>query len=137
MRDQLENKWLPFLENVSLDDSETKIQKPAPLPWYPDKLAWHMEISKRELKKNPKLSEFHKWFTRETEAGHISRQETVSMIPVFFMDIQVTVVPNPNPTLYHHTSESIHSAHRDSSSAATSQGPRHVRCTWNEDDSAP
>ena len=51
-------------------------------------MAWHMEISRREMKKNPKLGDFHKWITRETEAGHISRQEAVSMIPVFFMDIE-------------------------------------------------
>jgi len=70
------------------DGTAVVSEKPAPLSWYPDRMAWHMEISRREMKKNPLLSDFHKWITRETEAGHISRQEAVSMIPVFFMDIE-------------------------------------------------
>ena len=33
------------------------LQPPRPLPWYPDKLAWHMTFSREQLRSNPKLNE--------------------------------------------------------------------------------
>ena len=33
------------------------LQPPRPLPWYPDKLAWHMTFSREQLRNNPKLNE--------------------------------------------------------------------------------
>jgi len=82
VRDQLENHWLPILEKISLDGGETTLEKPFPLAWYPDRLAWHMDISKRQVKKDPLLHDFHEFLKRETDLGHISRQEAVSMIPL-------------------------------------------------------
>jgi 16S rRNA C967 or C1407 C5-methylase (RsmB/RsmF family) len=38
----------------------------------------------------PVFSGFHKWLVAETEAGAITRQEAVSMIPPFLMDVQGT-----------------------------------------------
>ena len=33
------------------------LEPPRPLPWYPDKLAWHMKFSREQLRNNPKLNE--------------------------------------------------------------------------------
>ena len=33
------------------------LEPPRPLPWYPDKLAWHMTFSREQLRNNPKLNE--------------------------------------------------------------------------------
>ena len=33
------------------------LEPPRPLPWYPDKLAWHMNFSREQLRRLPKLNE--------------------------------------------------------------------------------
>ena len=40
------------------------------------------------LRKTPQLKPFHRFLVNETGAGNLSRQEAVSMIPPFFLDVQ-------------------------------------------------
>ncbi|KAF0990548.1 hypothetical protein HZS_7518 [Henneguya salminicola] len=68
-----------YIKNISEIDN---------LEWYPNKMAWQLNISKRELRKDENYNEFHKYLLNETSFGSISRQETVSMIPPILMDIQ-------------------------------------------------
>jgi 16S rRNA C967 or C1407 C5-methylase (RsmB/RsmF family) len=58
------------------------------MPWYPNKLAWHMNFSRAQLRKSPMLAGLHEFIKRENDAGSISRQEAVSMVPPLFLDVQ-------------------------------------------------
>ena len=46
------------------------LQPPRPLPWYPDKLAWHMTFSREQLRNNPKLNEVIACMTTSAESLH-------------------------------------------------------------------
>ena len=76
---------------------------PHPLPWYPDRLAWQLHISRMQLRGKEKLGAetdaaersasvkaFHVWLLRETELGHVQRQESVSMVPALMLDVQAS-----------------------------------------------
>lgn len=58
------------------------------LEWYPNCLAWQMNISRLDLKKSSTLQNLHRFIMAETENGFISRQESVSMIPPLVLDVQ-------------------------------------------------
>lgn len=64
------------------------LKPPKPLPWYSDKLAWHMSFSRGQLRKLPILADIHELLKRENEAGSITRQEAVSMVPPLFLKVQ-------------------------------------------------
>ena len=63
-------------------------EAPRALDWYPDKLAWQFNFSRLELRKLPQLNNIHELLKRENEAGSITRQEAVSMVPPLFLDVQ-------------------------------------------------
>ncbi|CAJ1956580.1 unnamed protein product [Cylindrotheca closterium] len=54
--------------------------------------AYQLNLDRQTIRRNPSLNPFHEWLKVQTEAGFITRQETVSMIP--------PVVLNPER---HHT----------------------------------
>ena len=64
------------------------LEAPKPLSWYPDKLGWHMAFSRAQLRKLPILKQVHELIIRENDAGAITRQEAVSMIPPLLLDVQ-------------------------------------------------
>jgi 16S rRNA C967 or C1407 C5-methylase (RsmB/RsmF family) len=68
--------------------SAEELEAPRPLPWYPDNLAWQMSFSRAQLRKLPILEAIHEFIKRENEAGSITRQEAVSMVPPLFLDVQ-------------------------------------------------
>ncbi|KAG7364279.1 NOL1/NOP2/sun family RNA methylase [Nitzschia inconspicua] len=51
--------------------------------------SYQLSLDRQTIRRNPKLESFHNWLKVQTEAGFITRQETVSMIP--------PVVLNPEP----------------------------------------
>ncbi|GJN20554.1 hypothetical protein PR202_gb07946 [Eleusine coracana subsp. coracana] len=59
-----------------------------PLPWYPGNLAWHLNFSRMELRRNQALESFHEFLKRENEVGNITRQEAVSMVPPLFLNVE-------------------------------------------------
>lgn len=61
---------------------------PRPLPWYPNDNAWQIAISKQNLRSTPLLKPMHQFLIRESNNGSIGRQEQVSMVPPFFLDVQ-------------------------------------------------
>ena len=61
---------------------------PQPLPWYPAKLAWQLAFTRNQLRKLPVLWEIHELLKRENDAGSITRQEAVSMVPPLLLDVQ-------------------------------------------------
>ncbi|KAL3821866.1 hypothetical protein ACHAXA_002858 [Cyclostephanos tholiformis] len=44
-------------------------------------LGYQLSVDKRTLRRNKSLEKFHTWLKIQTDCGHITRQETVSMIP--------------------------------------------------------
>ncbi|CAO2169450.1 unnamed protein product [Urochloa humidicola] len=83
---KLENDFMRSLESeVSSECGEDAIR---PLPWYPGNLAWHMNFSRKEVRKNLALESFHEFLKHESEIGNITRQEAVSMVPPLFLNVQ-------------------------------------------------
>uniref|UniRef100_A0A0E0M2B3 SAM-dependent MTase RsmB/NOP-type domain-containing protein n=1 Tax=Oryza punctata TaxID=4537 RepID=A0A0E0M2B3_ORYPU len=83
---QLENDFRKSLETeVSDEQKEDAIR---PLPWYPGNLAWHLNFSRMQLRRNQALEGFHEFLKRENEVGNITRQEAVSMVPPLFLNVQ-------------------------------------------------
>ncbi|CAI5755840.1 unnamed protein product [Candida verbasci] len=61
---------------------------PKQIEFYPDKLGWQIDLTKSIIKKDKNFAKFQRFLVVETEAGNISRQEAVSMIPPLLLDVQ-------------------------------------------------
>ncbi|XP_057864742.2 multisite-specific tRNA:(cytosine-C(5))-methyltransferase trm4b isoform X2 [Cryptomeria japonica] len=83
---QLENDFLASVNPEDIGGNVAEFVKP--LPWYPDKLAWHLNFSRMQLRKNQTLERIHEFLKQENEIGNITRQEAVSMVPALFLDLQ-------------------------------------------------
>jgi len=74
-------------------------------PRYPDGLAWQFNVPKKVLRRSPEFKRFHSFLVFETEVvrhcslrlsvrpnhiiqGNISRQESVSMLPPLFLEVE-------------------------------------------------
>ncbi|KAI8139197.1 S-adenosyl-L-methionine-dependent methyltransferase [Fennellomyces sp. T-0311] len=82
----IKDVYIPAMQDVTIDG--VKIDPPEPLPWYPDELGWQINASRMVVKRSPEFKTFHKFIVGETEAGNLSRQEAVSMVPPLLMDVQ-------------------------------------------------
>ena len=58
------------------------------IDWFPEGLAYEMNISKEIIKKNPGLKRIQRFITHCSDAGFLTRQELVSMLPPLFLDIK-------------------------------------------------
>ncbi|XP_052816102.1 RNA cytosine-C(5)-methyltransferase NSUN2-like [Mya arenaria] len=76
-----------FNKLVSAGGSTARVE-PKSLPWYPNGLAWQLDITKKQIKNDSTMKSLHGFLISETESGNISRQEAVSMIPPLVMDIK-------------------------------------------------
>jgi len=69
--------------NTANDPAKTTtMKKLAPakrIPYVPD--GYQLSVDRRTIRKNPALQKFHEWLKVQSDAGFITRQETVSMIP--------------------------------------------------------
>merc|ERR1719310_1818386 len=81
LRDRLKGDIIKELESEELLFDGEKIAPPRPLPWYPDELAWQLDLSRNQIRKIPILKKIHEFLKRENEVGSITRQEAVSMVP--------------------------------------------------------
>lgn len=61
---------------------------PICLPWYPEGLAWQLNLSRKDIRRSEPLYRLHNFLIAETNAGSISRQEAVSMIPPIVLNVQ-------------------------------------------------
>lgn len=84
---QLKERYIPEISAIKQFDGRP-VEPPAPVPWYPDELAWSMTTSKTVIRKSPPFAKFQKFLVSETSVGNISRQEIVSMIPPLVMDLR-------------------------------------------------
>lgn len=83
--DLFQNNIMPLLDNIEGTES---YKKPFSLPWYPDNLAFQIDLPKQVIKKVPEYAKVQKYLLVENEVGNISRQEAVSMIPPLVLDIK-------------------------------------------------
>jgi multisite-specific tRNA:(cytosine-C5)-methyltransferase len=83
--DLFQNKVMPLLDNA---EGTENYKKPFALPWYPDNLAFQIDLPKQVIKKVPEYSKVQKFLMVENEVGNISRQEAVSMIPPLVLDVE-------------------------------------------------
>lgn len=75
IRSKLKTRYEEFKnEMVQTDEDGERQYPPQPMLWYPDELAWFMNLSKKALKKTPGLEKFHQYLVAETESGNITRQ---------------------------------------------------------------
>lgn len=64
-----------------------------PIPWYPVAgMGWRIKADKTEFRKREDMKALRQFLIQQTALGTISRQEEVSMIPPFLLDIQPTDV---------------------------------------------
>lgn len=64
------------------------VKKPFCLPWYPNEMGWQLELSRKDIRRSERYYKLHNFLIAETNAGSISRQEAVSMIPPLVLDVQ-------------------------------------------------
>lgn len=83
---QMKKNHFQNLDSIDLAGDEMEL--PHSLPWYPDELAWQTNLTRTQIRKIPQLESFHNFLITETESGHVTRQEAVSMIPPLLLDIQ-------------------------------------------------
>lgn len=62
--------------------------KAFPMPWYPNKLGWQLNLTRTDIRRNEAYFRLHNFLISETATGNISRQEAVSMIPPLALDVQ-------------------------------------------------
>ncbi|XP_058795970.1 tRNA (cytosine(34)-C(5))-methyltransferase [Phymastichus coffea] len=67
--------------------SDYKDAKPHSLPFYPEELAWQLQLTRKDIRRSEAFFKLHNFLITETNSGNISRQEVVSMVPPLVLDI--------------------------------------------------
>lgn len=75
------------LAKHSVDFSSIALEK---VSWFPDNLAYVMNLTRDNIRKNPGLKKLQRFINACSDAGLLTRQELVSMLPPIFLDIQPT-----------------------------------------------
>lgn len=86
IHDALQGNFFPSL--ASLVHENEPVPPPTSIRWYPDSLAWQITVRKEVIRKDPSFKKFQSFLVCEAEAGNISRQEAVSMIPPLLLDVK-------------------------------------------------
>ncbi|CCK69956.1 uncharacterized protein KNAG_0D02050 [Huiozyma naganishii CBS 8797] len=79
-------RHLPNLTNVTFEGE--KLKEPLELHWYPNKLAWQLDVPKTVIRKNEQFAKTQRFLVIENAVGNISRQEAVSMIPPIVLEVE-------------------------------------------------
>ncbi|KZT72023.1 S-adenosyl-L-methionine-dependent methyltransferase [Daedalea quercina L-15889] len=86
LNDTIKDIHVPHLTNIIFEGEA--VPPPAQIPWYPEGLAWQLNVAKKVVRKSPEFKKFHSFLVYETEVGNISRQEAVSMLPPLFLEVE-------------------------------------------------
>ena len=70
------------------ESSGGDVAVPTVLPWYPDNLAYQLNVTRKEIRRQEIYFRLHNFLVAETESGSISRQETVSMLPPLVLGVK-------------------------------------------------
>jgi len=77
-----------FSELTDFKNSGGDVVEPKHLPWYPDKLAYQLNVTRKDIRRQEIYFRLHNFLVAETESGSISRQETVSMLPPLVLGVE-------------------------------------------------
>lgn len=84
--------FLPAMARARVAEGDAQEERPLPQPrpiaWYPEQMAWEIDVPRWMVRRAPVLGNFHRFLVDEAESGSISRQEAVSMVPVLLLDVQ-------------------------------------------------
>ncbi|XP_012271383.1 tRNA (cytosine(34)-C(5))-methyltransferase [Orussus abietinus] len=70
-------------------DQSTEVRiEPRCLPFYPEDLAWQLQLTRKDIRRSEAYFRLHNFLIAETNSGSISRQEVVSMIPPILLDVK-------------------------------------------------
>ena len=72
------NKGASLLQTKAENDLNEQIYKC--LEWYPNELAWQVELSRQDVRKNVHFDEFKQFLIHNTENGNLNRQEAVRRV---------------------------------------------------------
>ena len=79
----------PMAAQVSAHFASLGSDVASPIPWYPIRgMAWRINVDKVRFRRDPAIKPLRRYLVTQTASGTISRQEEVSMIPTFLLDIQ-------------------------------------------------
>ncbi|THH19611.1 hypothetical protein EW146_g1598 [Bondarzewia mesenterica] len=65
LKETIEKTYVPQLASVVFEDEP--VGPPVQLSWYPDGLAWQLNVPKKVLRKSPEFKKFHSFLVFETE----------------------------------------------------------------------
>ena len=88
LQDKFTNDFFKSFGEAKIEIDGEVIEPPKPLSWYPNQIAWQIGVSRRQLRKDERLVAIHEWMKVQNDAGGITRQEAVSMVPPLFLDVQ-------------------------------------------------
>jgi len=77
-----------FAELSSHKEAGEEVIIPKVLPWYPENLAYQLNLTRREIRRHEVNFKLHNFLVSETESGAISRQEAVSMLPPLVLGVK-------------------------------------------------
>uniref|UniRef100_A0A8D8X5V2 tRNA (cytosine(34)-C(5))-methyltransferase n=1 Tax=Cacopsylla melanoneura TaxID=428564 RepID=A0A8D8X5V2_9HEMI len=80
----VESKFFKELVNDQETSEEEKVA-PICMPWYPERMGWQLQLSRKDIRRSQAYSKLHQFLILETNT---SRQEAVSMIPPLLLDVQ-------------------------------------------------
>lgn len=86
MRDYMQRTFIPYLTGKSFEGKP--LNPPEVIEWYPDQLAYQLDIPKQAIRRNLDFQSFQKFLVMESDSGNLVRQEMVSMIPPLLMNIK-------------------------------------------------
>ena len=86
IKQRLKNEFAYDLGDVVIEGH--MVAPPRPLGWYPNEGAWQLGCSVKKLRRTPDLKPLHRFVVQETDAGNISRQEAVSMLPPIMLGVE-------------------------------------------------
>ena len=82
----IEGRYFKELTEYSAGGGDVVV--PRHLPWYPGRLAYQLNVTRKEIRRQEIYFRLHNFLVAETESGSISRQETVSMLPPLVLGVQ-------------------------------------------------
>ena len=88
LADKQESEREAQVDKNGANETLSKIVRPSCLNWYPDQLAWQLNLTRKDIRREEAYFKLHNFLISETESGNISRQETVSMIPPLVLDVK-------------------------------------------------
>lgn len=86
IQNAIDTEYIPLTTGITVEGEV--IEPPKPIAFYPDHMAYQFHVSKAVIRRTKEFAKLQRFLVVETDAGHISRQEAVSMVPPLFMDIK-------------------------------------------------